>query len=56
MVAVYLTFGLLFLCTTIAIDIFPTYRTGVGLTMLIYAVIRLVLTIKKNKDQYKNEL
>jgi len=49
MVAVYLTFGLLFLFTDIAIDTFPDYRNGVGVTLVIYAIVRFFLTRMKYK-------
>lgn len=55
MVVVYLGLGLLFLFTDIAIDTFPEYRKPIGTTMLIYAVIRTFLTIKKNKDRQQDE-
>ena len=54
MVAVYLTLGLLFLFTDIGIDTFPAYRKPIGVTLLIYAVVRTILTIIKNKNS-KNE-
>ena len=50
MVAVYLALGFLFLYTDIAMDSFPVYRKPVGITMCVYAVIRTILTIKKNKN------
>jgi len=49
MVAVYLTLGFVFLFTDIAIDTFPMYRKPIGITMIVYAVIRTYLTIRKNK-------
>lgn len=49
MVAVYLALGLLFLFTDIAIETFPAYRKPIGATMLIYGVVRTILTIQKNK-------
>jgi hypothetical protein len=51
MVAVYLALGLLFLCTDIAIDTFPAYRKPIGITMLIYGIVRIILTIQKIKKR-----
>lgn len=50
MVAVYLALGLLFLFTDAAIDLFPNYRTEVGLLMLAYAIYRSIMTYRKIKQ------
>ena len=56
MVTVYLTLGLLFLFTDIAIEMFPAYRKPIGATMVIYGIVRIILTVQKNKqDQRQNE-
>jgi len=56
MVAVYLTLGLLFLFTDIAIDIFPAYRKPIGATMVVYGIVRIILAIQKNKrNQQQND-
>ena len=49
MVAVYLTFGLLFLFTDIAIETFPAYREPIGITMLVYGIVRTILIVQKIK-------
>jgi hypothetical protein len=51
MVAIYAALGLLFLFSDIGIDTFPAYRKEIGCIMLIYAVIRTVLSIKKFKRE-----
>jgi len=55
MIAVYLGLGLLFLFTDIAASTFPNYRKELGITMLIYCVIRTFLMIWKHKKEQKNE-
>jgi hypothetical protein len=55
MVAVYLTLGLLFLFTDIGIDYFPAYRNEIGWVMLIYAVLRTFLSIRKFKQKENDE-
>lgn len=55
MIAVYLTLGLLFLFTDIAIDTFPVYRKPVGIIMIVYGVLRTFLTIRKIKNQHEQE-
>lgn len=55
MVALYFALGLLFLFTDIAIDMFPMYRTGVGITMIVYGIIRTFLTIRKIRQQNDEE-
>lgn len=55
MVAVYLSVGLLFLCSDIGIDTFPEYRKGVGITMVVYAIIRFFLTRHKYKNISEDE-
>ena len=55
MIAVYLTLGIIFFFTDIAETTFPSYRKEIGATMLIYSVVRLFLTIRKNrrdKDEF----
>jgi hypothetical protein len=49
MVAIYLTIGFLFLFTDVAIETFPAYREPIGITMLVYGIIRTVLIIQKIK-------
>lgn len=49
MVAVYVALGLLFLFTDISIEIFPEYRTQVGITMILYAIYRTYTIYKKVK-------
>jgi hypothetical protein len=51
MVAIYIALGLLFLFTDIGIDSFPAYRKEIGWVMLIYAVIRVALSIRKFKRE-----
>ncbi len=46
--------GIVFFFTDIAETTFPSYRKEIGSTMIIYSVIRLVLTYRKNKRE-KNE-
>ena len=53
MVAVYVALGLLFLFTDISIEIFPEYRTQVGITMILYAVYRTYTIYKKVKNTDK---
>jgi hypothetical protein len=55
MVALYVAIGLLFLCTDIAIDTFPMYRTGVGITMIVYAAVRAYLTIRRERNLRDHE-
>lgn len=47
MVAVYLGLGLLFLVTDLMIDNFPLYRTQLGIVMIVYALFRTFLLIRK---------
>ncbi len=49
MIAVYLALGIIFFFTDIAETTFPSYRKEIGCTMMIYSVVRLFLTIRKNK-------
>lgn len=53
MVAVYVALGLLFLFTDISIEIFPEYRTQVGITMILYAIYRTYTIYKKVKKTDK---
>ena len=55
MIAVYLGLGLLFFFTNIGIDTFPNYRQELGITMLIYSIVRTGLIIWKHKKEQKNE-
>ncbi len=55
MIAVYLGLGLLFLFTDVAATIFPSYRKELGITMLIYCVIRTGLMIWKHKKEQRDE-
>ncbi len=54
MIAIYLSLGLLFLFTDIAIATFTAYRKEIGLTLLVYSIIRLLLQYYKYKRE-KNE-
>jgi len=57
MVAIYVSLGLLFLVTDVAIDTFPGYRKEIGGILLLYALIRLILQyykIKREKDEFQN--
>jgi len=49
MIAVYVALGLLFFFTDIAIETFPNYRKELGMTMLVYSVVRSIMTIRKRK-------
>ena len=49
MIAVYVALGLLFFFTDIAIETFPNYRKELGMTMLVYSVVRTIMTIRKRK-------
>jgi hypothetical protein len=51
MIAVYLGLGLLFFFTDIAADTFPDYRKELGITMMIYAVIRTVMIVRRHKKE-----
>lgn len=55
MVAIYLALGLLFLCTDIGIEYFPAFRKEIGWVMIIYAIIRTALNIKKFKREENEE-
>ena len=55
MIAVYVGLGLLFFFTDIGSDMFPNYRQELGITMLIYSVVRTGLIIWKHKKEQKNE-
>lgn len=54
MIAVYLGIGLLFFFTDIAVNTFPNYRKELGATMMIYAVVRSFLMIRKHKKDKEN--
>jgi hypothetical protein len=56
MIAVYFGLGLLFFFTDIAVNIFPSYRKELGVTMVVYAGIRSYLIIRKHKREKDNEL
>jgi len=49
MIAVYVALGLLFFFTDVAIETFPNYRKELGMTMLVYSVVRTIMTIRKRK-------
>jgi len=51
MIVVYMALGIVFFFTDIAETTFPSYRKEIGSTMMIYSVIRLVLTYRKNKRE-----
>ncbi|MBA3970548.1 MAG: hypothetical protein H0X46_00060 [Bacteroidetes bacterium] len=51
MIAVYLGLGLLFFFTEIAINTFPNYRKELGITMMVYAVIRTIMIIRKHNRE-----
>lgn len=51
MVALYVIIGLGFLFTDIGIQMFPVYRQAVGGILLVYAVFRLIMIIKKNRKE-----
>ena len=55
MIAVYLGLGLLFFFTNIAEEPVPSYRKELGATMMIYAVVRTFLVIRKHKRDNGNE-
>lgn len=55
MVAVYLGLGLLFLFTDIGIEYFPAFRKEIGWVMLIYSVVRTILSIRKFKREKYEE-
>ena len=55
MIAVYLGLGLLFFFTNIAEETVPSYRKELGATMMIYAVVRTFLVIRKHKRDNGNE-
>lgn len=56
MVAVYVALGLLFLFTEAAADIFPYYRTEVGIVMLIYSGYRSFMIYRKIKKAKQNTI
>ena len=51
MIAVYMALGIVFFFTDIALTTFPSYRKEIGSTMMIYSVVRLFLTYRKNKRE-----
>ncbi len=51
MIAVYVALGLLFFFTDIAIETFPNYRKELGMTMLVYSVVRTIMTIRKRDKE-----
>lgn len=55
MVALYIAIGLLFLCTDVARATFPVYREAVGGLLLVYAIFRLYMIIKRNRRQEQEE-
>jgi hypothetical protein len=57
MIAVYFSLGLLFFFTDIGVDMFPSYRKELGVTMIIYSGIRSFMVIRKHrKEREDNEL
>ena len=48
---VYITIGILFLFTNMAIDTFPSYRTQVGILLIAYALFRFYTSTKKMKQK-----
>ena len=54
MVALYLALGLLFFFTDIALDTFPNYRKELGVTMMVYSVIRTVMNVRRIKREKEN--
>jgi hypothetical protein len=55
MIAVYLGLGLLFFFTDIASNTFPTYRKELGVTMLVYSIVRSGLMIRKYRKGREDE-
>jgi hypothetical protein len=51
MVAVYMALGIMFFFTDVAVETFPSYRKEIGCTMMIYSVVRIILTYRKNKRE-----
>lgn len=51
MVVLYLTIGLLFLFSDIAIQTFPAYREFIGGLLVVYAGFRVYSIIKQNKQK-----
>lgn len=51
MVAVYISLGLLFLFTDIAVDAFPAYRKVLGCVLIAYGSLRTYLNIKKIREE-----
>jgi hypothetical protein len=51
MVLLYIVLGGLFLFTDIASETFSQYRTGIGITFIIYGIIRSWMTWKKIKRE-----
>jgi heme A synthase len=49
MIAMYVTLGLLFLFTQVAIEILPEHRQAMGVVFIVYSVIRATLLIRKIK-------
>jgi hypothetical protein len=51
MVAIYISLGLLFLFTDIAVDAFPAYRKILGCVLIGYGSLRSYLNIKKIREE-----
>jgi membrane protein YdbS with pleckstrin-like domain len=51
MVALYIVIALVFLFTDAAIETFPVYREAVGGILLVYAVFRIFVIIKRNRRE-----
>ena len=52
--AIYLTCGIILLSTDILADTLKSYRKELGGTLIVYAIVRTLLFIRKNKKE-KNE-
>ena len=54
MMALYLAFGIILLCTDILAYTLKSYRKELGGTLIVYAIVRTILFIRKNRKE-KNE-
>jgi uncharacterized membrane protein len=48
-VALYFAIGCMFLFTDAAIEVFPVYRTPVGVLLIVYAGYRAFVVVRKEK-------
>ncbi|MDQ3047379.1 MAG: hypothetical protein M3R27_07505 [Bacteroidota bacterium] len=55
MVAVYVSFGLLFLFTDIASETVSQYRTGIGMAMVIYGILRAYIVYTNIRREKAHE-